>query len=77
MSDLHQTEARTTEATCVAVDIDGRSLPALLAEAERKIIAWAMTETQGNQAQAARLIGISYNTFKAKLSRHDLRAKWS
>lgn len=61
----------------VQVPLEGRSMAQILDEAERQVLAWAMTEAQGNQSRAAQLLGIAYSTFKAKLARHNLRATWS
>ncbi len=65
------------EVASTKVVIQGRNIAEILKDVERKTLAWAMTETQGNQRQAAKLIGVSYNTFKAKIARHNLRATWS
>ena len=61
----------------VVIALDGRGMPALMTEVERKVLAWAMTEAQGNQRQAAQLLDLSYSTFVKKLARHNLRAIWS
>ena len=56
------------------IELSGRPMAVMVQEAERKILCWAMTQTQGNQSKAAVLLGITFGTFKKKIERHDLRA---
>jgi DNA-binding NtrC family response regulator len=44
-------------------------LPQFLSEVERELIARALTQTKGNKAKAARLLGISRPTLLRRLSR--------
>lgn len=74
---FNHTTCDSTQPAPATIIVEGRNLTEIILDAERKTLAWAMTETQGNQRQAAKLLNVSYNTFKAKIARHNLRAVWS
>jgi Fis family transcriptional regulator len=44
----------------------------LLAEVEPPLIEEVLRYTHGNQSQTARILGITRNTLRAKLSRYDI-----
>ncbi|MHB1950325.1 MAG: helix-turn-helix domain-containing protein [Acidiferrobacteraceae bacterium] len=57
-------------------DLNGEPPPALydmvVSEVEVPLLELAMEQTQGNQCQAAKLLGINRNTLRKKLKRHGL-----
>jgi DNA-binding NtrC family response regulator len=48
---------------------DGVDLPSLIARVERDLISRALTRTDGNRADAARLLGLKRTTLVEKLKR--------
>lgn len=61
----------------VMLDLRNRPLSDVLQEIERTYLSHAMTEASGNKAQAARLSGITEETFRRKLSRYTVRAVYN
>lgn len=54
-----------------------RSLRDVVAEAERRAIVVALEAAEGNKAEAARLLGVSYKTLFNKLHEHGIQEKQS
>ena len=52
---------------------EGRNLPQVLQDVERRYICWALNKSNGNKAEAARLAGITYQTFVRKLKHLKLK----
>lgn len=52
---------------------DGRPLSAVIQEVERKYICAVLNAAHGNKAEAARLAGMTYQTFIRKLNGLNLR----
>lgn len=57
-------------------DFDGRPLAQVLMDVERRYIAAVMNAAGGNSAEAARLAGMTYATFRRKLATLDLRVTY-
>lgn len=57
-------------------DLDGESPAALhdmvMRSAERPMLEFILTHTEGNQTLAAQLLGINRNTLRRKLAEYDL-----
>lgn len=66
---LHEAEVSKATCTLHLPDQGHIRLPALLQNAERQAIQWAMTQTDGHQADAAELLGIPRTTLQAKLQK--------
>jgi DNA-binding NtrC family response regulator len=54
-------------------DFEGKPLSQVLQEVERSYFCWALNKANGNKAKAARVAGISYQTFTRKLGLLELR----
>lgn len=61
----------------LSVEIAGRPLSAVLQEVERLYLSHAMTEAGGNKAEAARISGMSDDTFRKKIGRYQVKAIYS
>lgn len=69
----HRVESADTVYRKYAVDgsrYKNRTLPDLLEEEEKKIILWAMKQTDNNQSDAAMLVGIPRQTFSYKYRKY-------
>ena len=62
----------TSEMTVPGLPVDEATLPAAVAEVERKRILDALERCGGNQTRAARMLGISRNTLLARLDSYGL-----
>ncbi len=51
-------------------NFSGLTLPEITAEAEKRAIVWAMEQTDGNQSNAAMLLGIPRQTFSYKFRKY-------
>lgn len=59
-----------------AGQFDGRPLSEVLMEAERRYICAVLNAADGNKAKAARMAGLTYQTFNRKLATLDLRVTY-
>lgn len=55
---------------------EGRSLTQVICDIERHYIVWALNTANGNKAQAARISGLTYQTFIRKLNGLNLRVSY-
>jgi DNA-binding NtrC family response regulator len=55
---------------------DGRPLSAVIQEVERQYICAVLNAANGNKSQAARLAGLTYQTFIRKLNALNLRVTY-
>jgi len=58
------------------LNFQGKTLPQVLMEVERQYFVWALNRADGNKAEAARLSGVTYQTFTRKLAGLKLRVTY-
>lgn len=57
-------------------EFEGKSLSHVMQEVERRYFCYALNKANGNKAEAARVAGMSYQTFTRKLGLLDLRVTY-
>lgn len=69
-------EASTTSIPVgdISIEINDRPLSAILMEAEKTYLAYALTRAGGNKAKAARIAGVADDTFRKKVGRYQVKA---
>lgn len=72
---LLQTDKKPSPAPKIAASGSKKSLPESVAKFEAKLIQQALTSCDGNQAHAARLLGIRPNTLHYKIERYGLSSQ--
>lgn len=64
------------DATGTSGEFEGKKLSHVLLDVERKYFCWALNKANGNKAEAARLAGVTYQTFTRKLTSLDLKVTY-
>ncbi|MBS3819996.1 hypothetical protein KGY73_10920 [bacterium] len=49
-----------------------KSLPGIMKNAEREVLVWALTQTNGNQYKAAKLLNMKHSTLNNKVLKYDI-----
>ncbi|WP_170561435.1 helix-turn-helix domain-containing protein [Ruegeria atlantica] len=57
-------------------EFEGKPLSHVVRDIERQYFCWALNKANGNKAEAARLAGITYQTFTRKLTSLDLKVTY-
>jgi len=59
-----------------ADEFEGKTFGHVMQDLERRYFCYALNKANGNKAEAARLAGMTYQTFARKLSLLDLRVTY-
>lgn len=55
---------------------EGKPLSQVLLDVERRYYAWALNKSEGNKSQAARIAGVTYQTFTRKMDSMGLKVTY-
>lgn len=58
------------------VEFEGQTVGHVILEVERKFYCWALNKADGNKAEAARIAGVTYQTFTRKLASFELKVTY-
>lgn len=67
--------ASAPAAELLSLPPEGVKLDEVMNEAERRLLVLALERTDGNRTAAARLLGVTFRTFRYRLSKHGLDAE--